>query len=109
MSKKKDWKGTEPVARTAEQHKQKREYDALSEEEKRKVQRERFVSWMEWLQQPGPKIMINGKPPKTEYVPMTKEEADLHIASFDGDVPRTNEQKLGTYLMGMKRTKKEEE
>jgi len=48
VSKKKDWKGTEPVARTAEQHRQKREYEALSEEEKRKVQRERFVSWMEW-------------------------------------------------------------
>jgi len=103
VSKKKDWKGTEPVAMTAEQHKRKREYDAMSEEEKRAVHRERFISWMEWLQQPGPKIMINGKPPESEYVPMTREQAELNIASYDGDIPRTDEQKLGIYLMDRKK------
>ena len=99
MSKKKDWKGTEPVARTPEQHRRKREYEAMSPEEKKAVHRKQFVSWMEWLQQPGPKIMINGKPPESEYVPMTKEQAELNIAAYDGDIPNSKEQKLGIYLM----------
>ena len=99
MSKKKSQKRTEPVAKTAEEHRRQRELDAMSDEERKAFHRARFVSWMEWLQQPGPKIMINGKPPKNEYVPMTKEQAELNIASYDGDVPNTDEQRLGTYLM----------
>ena len=108
VSKKKDRKGTEPVARTPEQHKRHREYEAMSPEEKKKVHRDRFVSWMEWLQQPGPKIMINGKPPKGEYVPMSKEQAILNIAAYDGDIPNSPEQKLGIYLMNRKKKETED-
>ncbi len=99
MSKKRDWKGSEQIPRTPDQRKNIQEYEAMSPEEKKVAHRKQFISWLEWLQKPGPKIMINGKPPKSEYIPMTREQAELHLAAFDGDIPRTKEQRLGIYLM----------
>ena len=61
VSKKKDWKGTEPVAKTAEQHKRDAEYEAMSPEEKKVVHRKQFVSWLEMFQGTGPILHINGK------------------------------------------------
>ena len=92
MSKKKDWKGTEPVAKTAEQHKRDAEYEAMSPEEKKVVHRKQFVSWLEMFQGTGPILHINGK--AQEHHPMSKEAADLHLALFDGEIEATPEIKL---------------
>jgi hypothetical protein len=92
VSKKKDWKGTEPVARTAEQHKRKREYDAMSPEEKKVAHRKQLVGFLEMFQGAGPIMHINGKP--QPHQPMSKEEADLHLALFDGEIEPSPEVKL---------------
>jgi hypothetical protein len=91
VSKKKDWKGTEPVARTPEQHKRKREYDAMTTEEKKVAHRKQLVSWLEMFQGDGPIMYMNGKPQK--HHPMSKEAADLHLALFDGEIEPTPEVK----------------
>lgn len=91
MSKKKDWKGTEPVARTAEQHKRRREYEALSPEEKVAAHRKQLVGFLEMFQGEAPIMYINGKP--QDHRPMSKEEADLHLALFDGELEPTQEVK----------------
>ena len=92
MSKKNDWKGTEPVAKTAEQHKRDAEYEAMSPEEKKAVHRKQFISWLEMFQGEAPIMYINGKP--QEHNPMSKEAADLHLALFDGEIEPTPEVRL---------------
>jgi hypothetical protein len=92
MSKKNDWKGTEPVAKTAEQHKRDQEYEAMSPEEKKAAHRKRLVSWLEMFQGEDPIMSMNGK--AQEHHPMSKEEADLHLALFDGEADPTPEVKL---------------
>ncbi|HIB21726.1 MAG TPA: hypothetical protein EYO32_09495 [Rhodospirillales bacterium] len=92
MSKKKDWKGTESVARSAAQHERKREYDAMSPEEKKAAQRRQFVGFLKMFQGEAPIIHIDGK--AQEHNPMCKEEADLHMACFDGEVEVTPKVKL---------------
>ena len=54
-------------------------------------------AWLEWLQQPGPKVIFNGKP--MPYVPMTKAKADLIKATFEHKELQTTEMKLGLALM----------
>ena len=54
-------------------------------------------AWLEWLQQPGPKVVFNGKP--MPYVPMTKAKADLIKATFEHKELQTTEMKLGLALM----------
>jgi len=92
MSSNKDWKGTEPVARTSEQHKRKREYDAMSPEEKRAASRKQLLGFLEMFQGEGTIIHMNGKAQK--HSPMSKEEAALHMACFDGETKVTPEIKL---------------
>tara|TARA_R110000824_G_scaffold350598_3_gene537536 strand:- start:1212 stop:1586 length:375 start_codon:yes stop_codon:yes gene_type:complete len=92
MSKKKEWKGTKQTPKTPEQHKRAREYEEMSPEEKKAVHREQFKSWLKMFQESGPIMYINGKP--QEHQPMSKEEADLHMALFDGEVESTPEVKL---------------
>ena len=92
MSKKNDWKGTEPVAKTAEQHKRDAEYEAMTPEEKKAVHRKQFISWLEMFQGEAPIMYINGKP--QEHNPMSKEAADLHLALFDGEIEPTPEVRL---------------
>lgn len=92
MSKKNDWKGTEPVAKTAEQHKRDAEYEAMSPEEKKAVHRKQFVSWLKMFQGEAPIMYMNGKP--QEHNPMSKEAADLHLALFDGEIEPTPEVRL---------------
>lgn len=92
MSKKKNWKGTEPVARTDEQHKRKREYDAMSPEEKKAAHRKQLVGFLEMFQGEEPIMYMNGK--AQEHSPMCKEEAALHMACFDGEIEVTPEVKL---------------
>ena len=75
-----------------EQHEREREYEAMSPEEKKIVHRKQFKSWLEMFQQSGPIMYINGK--AQEHAPMSKEEADLHLAIYDGDVEFTPEIKL---------------
>jgi len=92
VSKKNDWKGTEPVAKTAEQHKRDAEYEAMSPEEKKAVHRKQFISWLEMFQGEAPIMYINGKP--QEHNPTSKEAADLHLALFDGEIEPTPEVRL---------------
>ena len=66
MSKKKDWKGTESVARSAAQHERKREYDAMSPEEKKAAQRRQFVGFLKMFQGEAPIIHIDGKAPHVQ-------------------------------------------
>jgi len=92
VSKRKDWKGTEPVARTKEEHERRREYESMSPEEKKAANRKRFVSWLKMFMGTEPIMNINGK--EQEHSPMSVEEADLHLALFDGEVVATPEVKL---------------
>lgn len=92
MSKRKDWKGTEPVVRTPEGHRRKREYDSMTPEEKKVVHRRQFVSWLKMFQGSEAVMHIDGK--AQTHSPMTKEEADLHLAVFDGEVEVTPEIRL---------------
>lgn len=92
MSKRKDWKGTEPVARTPEGHRRNQEYEAMTPEEKKAAHRKQFVSWLEMFQGSESIMHINGK--AQAHSPMTKEEADLHLAVFDGEVDFTPEIRL---------------
>ena len=92
MSNRKKGKGTEPVARTPEGHRRNREYEAMTEEEKRAANRKQFVSWLKMFQGADPIMHIDGK--AQAHSPMTKEEADLHLAIFDGDVEVTPEVRL---------------
>jgi hypothetical protein len=92
MSKKKDWKGTEPVAKTAEQRKRDAEYEAMSPEEKKAAHRKRLVSWLKMFQGNDPVMYIDGKP--QGHSPMSKEAADLHLALFDGEVEPTAKVRL---------------
>ena len=92
MSKKKDWKGTEPVARSAKQREIKAEWDNMSPEDRKAASRRQFVSFLEMFQGEGPIMYMNGKP--QDHRPMTKEEADLHLALFDGEIEPTQEVKL---------------
>lgn len=92
MSKKKDWKGTEPVAKTAEQHRRDAEYEAMSPEEKKAAHRRQLVGFLEMFQGEAPIMYINGK--AQEHSPMSKEAADLHLAIFDGEIDATPEVKL---------------
>ena len=92
MSKKNDWKGTEPVAKTAEQHRRDQEYEAMSPEERKAAHRRQLVSWLEMFQGEDPIMYMNGK--LQEHHPMSKEEVDLHLALFDGEVDPTPEVRL---------------
>jgi len=92
MSKKKEWKGTEPVAKTAEQHRRDAEYEAMSPEEKKAAHRKQLVGFLEMFQGSSPIMYINGK--AQEHRPMTKEEADIHLALFDGEIEPSPEVKL---------------
>ena len=89
MSKRRKWKGTEPVARTAEQWEKLREYEAMSDEEKNAEHRKQFVNWLERLKGSESIINIDGKP--QEHNPMSDEEADLHLALFDKKIKPTRE------------------
>ena len=92
MSKKRDWKGTEPVARTAEQWEKRREWEAMSPEEKRAAQRKQFISWLDMFQGDTPIMHLNGKP--QSHSPMLKEAADLHLALFDKEIEPTLEVRI---------------
>jgi hypothetical protein len=92
MSKKKGWKGTEPVAKTAEQHRRDREYEAMSPEEKKAAHRKQFLGFLKMFQGDESIMHINGK--AQPHVPMSKEEADLHLALFDREVEPTADVRL---------------
>jgi hypothetical protein len=87
-----DWKGTEPVAKTAEQHRRDAEYEAMSPEEKKAAHRKQLVGFLEMFQGSAPICHINGK--AQDHRPMSKEAADIHLALFDGDIEPTPEVKL---------------
>ena len=92
MSKKTEWKGTEPVAKSEEQHRLQAEYETMSPEGKRAAAREQFIGFLEMAQGDGPIVHINGKP--KPHIPMSKEEANLHLTIFDGEIEITNEVRL---------------
>lgn len=92
MSKRKDWKGTKQTPKTDEQRRLEAEYEAMSPEEKKAAHRKQFVSWLKMFQGDEPIMYINGK--AQDHQPMTKEEADLHLALFDGEVEPTPKVKL---------------
>ena len=92
MSKKKDWNGTKQTPKTPEQHERAREYEAMSPEEKKAAHRKQLVGFLEMFQGEGPIMHINGKP--QDHRPMSKEEADLHLALFDGEIEPSPEIKL---------------
>ena len=92
MSKRKNWKGTEPTARNPEQRRRQQEYEAMTSEEKKAAHRRQLVSWLDRFQGSDPIMQIDGK--SQNHSPMTKEEADLHLAIFDGDVEVTPEIRL---------------
>jgi len=92
MSKKKDWKGTEPIARNARQRKLKEEWEGMSPEERRAATRKQFIGFLEMAQGNGPIMYVNGKP--QAHNPMSKEEAVLQLAIFDGEVEPTTEVRL---------------
>ena len=92
MSKKSDWKGTEPVARTAKQWEKVREYEAMTPEEKRAARRKQFISWLDRFRGSGSMIHIDGK--AQEHSPMSEEEATLHIALFDKEIEPTLEARI---------------
>ena len=92
MSKRKKWKGTEPIARNPEQRRRQQEYEAMTPVEKKAAHRRQLASWLERFQGSDPIMQIDGK--KQIHSPMTKEEADLHLAIFDGDVEVTPEIRL---------------
>jgi hypothetical protein len=87
MSKEKDWKSAKRAARTGEQQRRKEEYEAMSPEEKKATSRKQLISWLKMFQDEKPIMYINGK--AQEHHPMTKEEADLHLALFDGEANPT--------------------
>ena len=92
MSKKKEWKGTEPVARSAKQQRIKKEWDDMSPEDRKAASRRQFLGFLEMFQGSEPIMTLNGKP--QDHSPMSQEEADLHLALFDGDVEPTPEVKV---------------
>jgi len=92
MSKKRDWKGSKQTPRTPEQHRKEQEYEAMSEEEKREIHRDRFVDWLKMFMGTKPIMHINGK--EQEHSPMSPEEAALHLALYDGEVEPTPGVKL---------------
>ena len=92
MSKRKNWKGTEPVARNPEQRQRHQEREAMTPEERKASHRKLLVSWLERFQGSDPIMVIDGK--EQNHSPMTKEEADLHLAIFDGEVKDTPEARL---------------
>ena len=92
MSKKIGWNGGERASKTPEQHIVDREYEAMSTEDKRVVHRKQFVGFLKIFQGEGPICYINGKP--QDHIPMSKEEADLHLALYDGDIEPTEEVRL---------------
>ena len=92
MSKRKDWKGTEPVARNPEQRRRHQEREAMTPEERKASHRRLLASWLERFQGSDPVMVIDGK--EQNHSPMTKEEADLHLAIFDGEVKDTPEARV---------------
>tara|TARA_Y100000817_G_C16364592_1_gene327519 strand:- start:119 stop:484 length:366 start_codon:yes stop_codon:yes gene_type:complete len=67
-------------------------WEAMSPEERKAAAREQFVGFLEMFQRSEPIMYINGK--AQDHAPMSKEEADLHLAIFDGDVDATPEVRL---------------
>jgi hypothetical protein len=63
----------------------------LSPEEKVAAHRKQLVGFLEMFQGEAPIMYINGKP--QDHRPMSKEEADLHLALFDGELEPTQEVK----------------
>ena len=98
MSKKKDWKGTEPVARSAKQQQIKEEWDNMSPEDRKAASRRQFVGFLKMFQGSEPIMVLNGKP--QDHSPMSEEEADLHLALFDGEIEPTPEVKLTLAQLG---------
>jgi len=92
VSKKKDWKGTEPVARSAKQRQIKEEWDNMSPEDRKAASRRQLVGFLEMFQGSEPIMVLNGKP--QDHSPMTEEEANLHLALFDGEIEPTPEVRL---------------
>ena len=92
MSKRRKWKGTEPVARTAKQWEKLREYEAMTPEEKKEARRKQFINWLDRFRGSGPIIHIDGKP--QEHHPMSDEEAALHLALFDKEIEPTLEVRI---------------
>ena len=92
MSKRKNWKGPEPVARNPEQRRRHQEREAMTPEERKAAHRRMLASWLERLQGSDPIMVIDGK--DQIHSPMTKEEADFHLAIFDGEVKDTPEARL---------------
>jgi hypothetical protein len=64
----------------------------MTPEEKKVVHRRQFVSWLKMFQGSEAVMHIDGK--AQTHSPMTKEEADLHLAVFDGEVEVTPEIRL---------------
>lgn len=67
-------------------------WDNMDPEERRLAAREQFKSFLRMFQGSAPVMYINGKP--QEHSPMTQEEADLHLAIFDGEIEPTPEVRL---------------
>lgn len=91
MSKKKEWKGTEPVARSAKQQQLKKERDDMSPEDRKAFSRKQLANFLRMFQGSEPIMSLDGKP--QAHSPMSQEEADLHLALFDGDIKPTPEVK----------------
>ena len=61
----------------------------MSPEDRKAASRRQFVGFLEMFQGSEPIMVLNGKP--QDHSPMTKEEADLHLALFDGEIEPTPE------------------
>ena len=70
----------------------KKDWDEMNEEERREAIREQLKGFLERFQGDDPVMYIDGKP--QEHSPMSKEEANLHLALFDGRVEPTPEVRL---------------
>tara|TARA_E500000331_G_scaffold193780_1_gene186247 strand:- start:103 stop:456 length:354 start_codon:yes stop_codon:yes gene_type:complete len=86
MGKKDNWIGL------SKQERLKREWEEMSEEEKKVAQRKQLKGFLEMFQGSAPVMFIDGK--AQEHSPMSEEEANLHLAIFDGDVEPTLEVQL---------------
>lgn len=89
MSKRREWKGTKKRPRTEKEHEERRKWEAMSPEEKRSRQRKQLIGFLEMFQGEAPVCFINNKP--QPHNPMSKEEADLHLALFDKEVEPSDE------------------
>ena len=90
MSKKDNWP-TKKIG-PSKQAKLKEKWDNMNPEERRAASRRQLQGFLKMCQGADPIMVINGKP--QEHSPMSEEEANLHLALFDGEIEPTAEIRL---------------